>query len=270
MWLKFYNYYLNLIRNNDRNMGIVIDAVSELGLWDNTVVVRTADHGELAGSHGGLRGKGPFPFEQECHVPFVVVHPDHPGGRRCFAVTSHIDLVPTLAGLTDAPESERGTQLSGLPGRGFSGLLGDPEAAGFDAIRPAALFNYVGLQTIDPSYMLLAGADTMATRKGLPPLSEVHPDLSNRGFINSCFDGRYKYARYYAPARFNTPVTFDDIYAKNELELYDLEADPEEIDNLALEGEHNRALILSMNELIAREVGVNDGGFLPEAVRPKP
>jgi arylsulfatase len=114
----------------------------------------------------------------------------------------------------------------------------------------------------------------MATRKGLPPLSEVHPDLSHRGFINFCFDGRYKYARYYAPARFNTPVTFDDIYAKNDLELYDLEADTEEIDNLALKGEHNRALILSMNELmndlIAQEVGVNDGSFLPEAVRPKP
>ena len=274
MWRKFYNYYLNLIRDNDRNMGIVVDTIGQLDLWDKTVVVRTADHGELAGSHGGLRGKGPFPFEQESHVPFVVVHPDQPGGRRSHAVTSHIDLVPTLAGLSGAEEKDRHEQLSGLPGRDFSRLLDNPEAARVDAVRPAALFSYVGLQTIDPSYMVLAGAETMATRKGLPPLSEVHPDLSHRGFVNFCFDGRYKYARYYAPARFNTPVTFDDIYAKNELELYDLEADPEEIDNLALEGERNRALILSMNELmndlIAREVGVNDGSFLPEAVRPNP
>jgi arylsulfatase len=113
----------------------------------------------------------------------------------------------------------------------------------------------------------------MATRTGLPPLSELHPDLAQRGFINFCFDGRYKFARYYAPARFNTPITFDEIYAKNDLELYDLEADPEEVDNLALEGERNRELILAMNRLmnylIAEEVGVNDGSFLPEAVRPK-
>jgi arylsulfatase len=274
MWLKFYNYYLNLIRDNDQNMGIVVDAISELGLWDNTIVVRTADHGELAGSHGGLRGKGPFPFEQESHVPFVVVHPGHPGGRRCQAVTSHIDLVPTLTGLTGAPQSERDAQLSGLPGQDFSRLLDHPESASPDAVRPGALFNYVGLQTIDPKYMVLAGADTMATRKGLPPLSEVHPDLSHRGFVNFCFDGRYKYARYYAPAHFNTPIEFDDIYAENELELFDLHADPEEVINLALEGGHNRDLIMSMNglmnDLIAREVGVNDGSFLPEAVRPKP
>ena len=274
MWRKFYNYYLNLLRDNDQNLGVVVDAVTELDLWDNTVVVRTADHGELAGSHGGLRGKGPFPFEEESHVPFVIIHPDQPGGRRCQAVTSHIDLVPTLAGLTGATQVARNAVLSGLPGHDFSGLLADPETSGFDAVRHGALFNYVGLQTIDASYLVLAGADTMATRKGLPPLSQKHPDLSQRGFINFCFDGRYKYARYYAPARFNTPVTFDDIYAKNELELYDLEADPDEIDNLALEGEHNRELIISMNDLlndlIAYEVGVNDGSFLPEAVRPKP
>ena len=36
----------------------VIDALSALDLWDSTVVMRTADHGELGGSHGGLRGKG--------------------------------------------------------------------------------------------------------------------------------------------------------------------------------------------------------------------
>jgi len=273
MWIKFYNYYLNLIRDNDRNMGIVVDAISELGLWNNTVVVRTADHGELGGSHGGLRGKGPFPFEQESHVPFVVVHPEQPGGRRCQAVTSHIDLIPTLTGLTGALESERREVLSGLPGHDFSHLMQNPEAAQFDSVRPAALFNYVGIQTIDPSYMVLAGKDTMATRKGLPPLSEVHPDLNQRGFINFCFDGRYKYARYYAPARFNTPVTFDNIYAKNELELFDLEADPHEMDNLALEGEHNRDLITEknrlLNDLISEEVGINDGSFLPAAIRPK-
>lgn len=173
MWRKFYNYYLNLIRDNDRNMGIVVDAVSELGLWGNTIVVRTADHGELAGSHGGLRGKGPLPFEQQSHVPFVIVHPDQPGGRRCHAVTSHIDLVPTLAGLTGAPENALGTELRGLPGQDISQVLDDPDAAGFDAIWPAALFNYVGLQTIDPSYMLLAGADTegAATALGKKPES---------------------------------------------------------------------------------------------------
>ncbi|MEM7124395.1 MAG: sulfatase-like hydrolase/transferase [Pseudomonadota bacterium] len=274
MWHRFYNFYLNLLRDNDQNIGTVIDAVTELGLWENTVVVRTADHGELGGSHGGLRGKGPFPYEEHSHVPLVIVHPDQPGGRQCHAVTSHVDLVPTLAGLTGASEEARRTSLGGLPGYDFTGLLATPETAGFDAIRPAVLFSYVGLQTIDARYLLLAGADTMATRKGLPPLSEVHPDLSKQGFINFCFDGRYKFARYYAPAQFNTPIVFDEIYEKNELELFDLESDPNETDNLAIKADDNRALILAKNELlndlIADEVGVNNGSFLPDAVRPEP
>src|SRR5262249_37184078 len=73
MWRVFYNYYLNLLRDNDRMMQTVLDTLTDLDLWKNTIVVQTADHGELAGSHGGLRGKGPFPYEEETHVPLVVV-----------------------------------------------------------------------------------------------------------------------------------------------------------------------------------------------------
>ncbi|WP_346908176.1 sulfatase-like hydrolase/transferase [uncultured Roseibium sp.] len=69
MWNTYYNFYLNLIRDNDRNLQSVLDTISALDLWESTVVVRTADHGELGGSHGGLRGKGPLPYEQEVHVP---------------------------------------------------------------------------------------------------------------------------------------------------------------------------------------------------------
>ncbi|MEJ2436121.1 MAG: sulfatase-like hydrolase/transferase, partial [Pseudolabrys sp.] len=82
MWRHYYNYYLNLIRDNDRSLKAILDTLTALDLWDSTVVLRTADHGELGGSHGGLRGKGPLPYEQECHVPAVIVHPEHPGGRR--------------------------------------------------------------------------------------------------------------------------------------------------------------------------------------------
>ena len=59
MWFTYYNYYLNLIRDNDRNLKGVIDALTALDLWDSTVVFRTADHGELGGSHGGSAERDP-------------------------------------------------------------------------------------------------------------------------------------------------------------------------------------------------------------------
>jgi hypothetical protein len=43
----------------------------------------------------------------------------------------------------------------------------------------------------------------------MPPLAQFHPDLAKRGFLSFVFDGRYKFARYYAPSQFNPPTTLD-------------------------------------------------------------
>jgi arylsulfatase A-like enzyme len=272
MWRIFYNYYLNLIRDSDRNLQMLFDTMDELELWKNTVVISTADHGELAGSHGGLRGKGPFPYEEMAHVPLVIAHPRYSGGQKCRALTSHIDLLPTLVGLSNARQDRRLAVTKGLPGRDFSVLLQAPEKAAPDSIRKAVLFNYVGLQTIEADY-LASACKSIVESKWVPPLEKVHPDLSKRGFVSFAFDGRYKYARYYAPAAFNTPTTLEQILGYNDFELFDLKNDPHETKNLAVEAHKHKATILRMNallnDLIAREVGVNDGLFLPSPVRPK-
>lgn len=270
MWNTYYNYYLNLVRDNDNNLQEILDTLTDLNLWPSTVVFRTADHGELGGSHGGLRGKGPLPYEQETHVPCVVVHPEHAGGRNCEALTSHIDLIPTLVGLTGADAKLRQEALAGLPGRDFTPLLKAPTTAEADAIREGVLFNYVGLQTVDPLYMFRACRD-VAKGRFVPPFTEARPDLTPRGFISFAYDGRYKFARYYAPDNFNTPTTLEELLANNEIELFDLKSDPDEMKNLGRDVDTNRALILRMNallnSLIAREVGVNDGSFLPKELR---
>lgn len=273
MWRIFYNYYLNLLRDNDRMTQTVLDTLTELDLWKSTIVVQTADHGELAGSHGGQRGKGPFPYEEETHVPFVIVHPEHAGGRRCGAVTSHIDLVPTLVGLTGRPEEARAAATKGMPGHDLTPLLAQGESAALTAVRAGALFNYVCLLTVDADY-LKQMAPYLAVGDWAPPLYAVRPDLGKRGFLSFAFDGRYKFARYYAPNAFNTPHTLSEILDWNDVELFDLEDDPHEMKNLAVQAEEHAEIILRMNallnRLIAEEVGVNDGQFLPPAVRPRP
>jgi arylsulfatase len=266
MWEDYYNLYLNMVLDNDRTLQGLLDTISALDLWSTTAVVRTADHGELGGSHGGLRGKGPLPYEQETHVPMVVVHPEYPGGRTCKAVTSHIDLVPTLAGLTNAETPRRAAALAGLPGRDFTPLLKAPEQAALTAIREGALFNYVGLWTVDALYMIRTARD-LGEARYVPPFTELRPEMTPRGFVSFCFDGRYKFSRYYAPDNFNTPTTFEQLVGNNDIELFDLERDPDEMVNLAVDASANRELILRQNELLnrllAREVGDNNGSFLP-------
>jgi arylsulfatase len=270
MWRVFYNYYLNCIHDNDRSLQLVVDALDEMDLWKDTAVVFTADHGEMAGAHGGLKGKGPFCYEANSHVPLIIAHPDAKPGATCSALTSHIDLLPTFVGMTGLPEEKRSAAVKGLPGHDFTPILGNSESAAIDANRKGVLFNYVGIATVDGKYLetVMVG---LARRKPAPPLTEI--DLNKRGFLSFTFDGRYKFGRYYAPGAFNAPRTLEQIFKYNDVQLFDLKDDPDEMHNLALDRDMNGETILRLNgllnDLMAREVGINDGKFLPEVVRPK-
>jgi arylsulfatase len=275
MWRAYDDYYLNLLVESDRQLGRVLAALDEMDLWKDTVVVFTADHGELGGAHGGLRNKGPVGYEQNVHVPLVVVHPKVAGARSTRALSSHIDLLPTLASLTGAPPQAVREVTAGLPGRDLTTVLADPVRARPDAVRPGVLFSYVGLSTVDAGFftdLFRLGGGKGKFAMAPADLATNHPDLAKRGFVSMTFDGRYKYARYYAPSQFNTPRTLAEILAWNDLELFDLREDPEERNNLARDPAKHEALILRMNgllnDLIAREVGKNDGQFLPAPVRP--
>ena len=98
-------------------------------------------------------------------------------------------------------------------------------------------------------------------------LIKIEPDFHDRCGIRSAFDGRYRFSRYFSPLDFNTPTTYESLTAKNDFELYDLQEDPEEVDNLAADPKVNGDLIMAMNaklnDRIAEEVGDDNGSFIP-------
>lgn len=272
MWRRFYDYYLNMIRDNDARLEELVDALDEMDLWRTTIVIVTADHGEMGGAHGGLRGKGPFAYEENAHVPFVVAHPGHGAGTSDL-LTSHLDVLPTMVGFTGAPEAERQKVTAGLPGKDFSGAIERGLHGEVNAARDGVLFNYVAPLTVDAAFCerMLAGGKKAAAN-ATAELATLKPVLGKRGFLAFAYDGRFKLARYYAPNAFNTPQTLDELFAKNDVQLFDLKNDPGETKNLALDREANHAELERMNrllnDLMAREVGKNDGSFLPAAIRP--
>ena len=93
---------------------------------DNAVLVRTSDHGDLLGAHGGLHQKWFNLYDEATRVPFVVARTGAgaTSARTVTAPTSHVDLLPTLLGAAGidvdrVAETLRETfsEVHGLPGR---------------------------------------------------------------------------------------------------------------------------------------------------------
>ncbi len=93
-------------------------------------------------------------------------------------------------------------------------------------------------------------------------------DLARRGAIRSVTDGRYRFTRYFSPEQHNSPSSMEALFKYNDVELYDLKTDPNEMRNLAVDQRASGELLLAMNqklnEVIAAEVGEDNGDFLPE------
>lgn len=275
-WRRFQNYYFNTIRDVDVHVQALLSELDGLGLTDKTIVVFTADHGELGGAHGGLWGKGATGYQEQNHVPLIVSHPVLPGGTTCSAVTSHVDLVPTIVGLTGREPRAAGSLLTGAVGKDFSRLLLAPQAAAANAVRPGSLFNFSMLLYYDAAFSragfaLFAQRGSLSQQEFQARARSLSPDWNNRGAIRSVFDGRYRFTRYFSLRAHHTPRRLEDLLGLNDLELFDLQNDPLETQNLAAALPRNSDLVMAMNDklntLIQSEVGVDDGSFLPFADR---
>lgn len=263
-WRRLNNYYLNCIEDVDRHVLQILDELDDLGMLDNTIVVYTADHGELGGAHG-LSGKGATTYREQQNVPLIISHPDFPGGKRCRAVTSHVDIAATLVSLAGGDDAAQGD----LPGRDISHLLEDPQSAKIDTLRPGALFNYNMFAYLDGEFMM--NISEFIRGGGKPadiPSKGWRPDLTRRGAIRSVYDGRYKLSRYFAPRDHHTPRSLEELFAHNDIELFDLETDPDEMNNLAMDQRVNGDLLVAMNDklnaLVESEVGEDAGEMLPD------
>ncbi len=96
--------YAGEVVRTDRLFGNLLDALEERGLSRSTIVAVTADHGEALGDEGrfvhGRLGEGVL------EVPLLVRSPGGAAGvgRRVAGFVSHLDLLPTLAGLAGVPD----------------------------------------------------------------------------------------------------------------------------------------------------------------------
>lgn len=128
--VRFLQFYAWLHSVVDAHINAVLTALEESGQADNTIVVFLTDHGEYAGAHGMMLEKWHTAYQEALHVPVVVNYrpwvkdhleqegkapagsgspaPRHPDVlRQVDALTSHIDILPTILGLAGVRHEER-------------------------------------------------------------------------------------------------------------------------------------------------------------------
>lgn len=87
--------YFGMVKCIDDNVGKIMKALKAAGLIENTIVVFTADHGDLRGEHG-RQNKG-VPLEASAKIPFLVQWPEKvKPGKRIDQALGCVDFLPTV------------------------------------------------------------------------------------------------------------------------------------------------------------------------------
>ncbi len=173
--------YYGMVSMLDKYIGVILDALDDLGLAENTLVVFTTDHGHLYGQHG-LIAKGPFHYEDLLRLPMIARMPGRiPTGTRSNALQSLVDLAPTF-------------------------------------------LSFLGMEA--PRWM--SGVDQQPVWCGKRESARDFVLVENRHqpttvFLNTYIDTRYKITVY---------------YGRDYGELFDLEEDPGETNNLCNDPAH--------------------------------
>ena len=221
-WRSLRSYYFNCLRDVDRHVSTVLRALKKSGHEDDTVVLYTSDHGELAGAHG-MREKPTSVFREVVNVPLIVRHPDCSPGARA-QLTSAIDIAPTILAMAGA----RGTPLSerlSPGGHDFSPLMSSASGP-----KPRDVAGVLFAMASPPPAV---GADALAGTNGRLRHALDAPALPAEIVMCGMRRGRWKIAVYASDA----PPSGGGASVATEIEVYDTVEDPRETTNVARDPE---------------------------------
>lgn len=246
---KDWAQYYDRITMMDTEIGVHLKEIEDAGLADDTIVIYWGDHGS------GMPRSKRWPYNSGLQVPFIISVPEkwkdlapdeYKVGGESDRRVGFVDLAPTMLSLAGMEPKDW------MQGHAFAGKF----------------------ETAPPEYSY-----------GFRGRMDERVDL-----VRSVMGKRYMYIREYMPHRiygqyidymFQTPTTqvWHDMYEAGKLneaqshfwekkpseELYDLETDPDEVNNLADSPEHQEVLEKMRAAHIAWEKEIRDVDFLPEA-----
>lgn len=218
---KYQNYirdYMSVIKSVDESVGRVLDYLDSHGLTDNTIIVYTSDQGFYMGEHGWFDKR--FMYEESLRTPLLIAYPGHiQPGSVCNKLVQNIDYAPTfldLAGISKPKE---------LPGRSLTPIFkaGD-KVKGW---RNSIYYHYYDY----PTYHMVRKHDGVRTDR----YKLIH--FYGAGGLDAVKENKYQHQpgtrEYNCMTYLNSLGYFEPKdSAVNYNELYDLQADPHEQNNL--------------------------------------
>ena len=210
-------YYQSIARL-DRGIGRLLDILQEEGEFDNTVIMYISDNG------AAFPASKTTLYEPGMQLPCIVRTPEHDaGGATCDGLITWADLTPTIldfAGALDDPDQ--------FHGRSFRRIIGQESPAHWrDEVYAAHTFheitNYYPMRVVRTKQHKFIW--NIAWKLDYSFASDLWASISWQGALR---DGRERFG-----AR-----TMEAYVHRDRFELYDLEADPEEVVNLADRPEH--------------------------------
>ncbi|ARN57401.1 sulfatase [Sedimentisphaera salicampi] len=109
-WKKYRALYYSLHEMVDEQIGDLLNVLKEdyPEQFRNTIIIRTADHGDMSGEHESLKYKGPVPFDAQMHIQLILAGPGIPKGKEIEDIASQADLAATICELAGAEKPNEG------------------------------------------------------------------------------------------------------------------------------------------------------------------
>jgi arylsulfatase A-like enzyme len=214
----YWDKQLEALRSIDDGVKLLVDTLGSLHRLRNTYILFTSDNGFFFGEHRLIGGKF-LAYEPSTHVPFLIRGPHIKPGSESGEIVGNIDVAPTILELAGV------TPDKSVDGRSMKPFFEDPELR---TLRPYLFESFVETSDVDEAGAIAEPGDQSTTpterKRSTSAIHELHP--RNAGATASILAppkdyegirlGPYKY------------IAWPD----GEKELYDLEKDPYELNNL--------------------------------------
>ena len=200
----------------DTWLGHFLDKLGRLGLFGDSMILLTTDHGYLFGEHGMIGKPSTYHrdsnmYQEIAHIPLILYHPEfRNAGRRPKTLVQHVDLYPTVLEVMGTPLPE------GLQGKSLFAAIGDEKVV----IREYACYSKFGeaINATDGRYTLFQWPPTDQNKplywySSLPPQFLIPKDV-----------GKYESSNQRFPIEYHR--------GKSESALYDLRSDYAQKENL--------------------------------------